>query len=390
MKNLDLNKYLIVIYSMYRIFIHPDTIDSVLHIHKEMQKGGGRTTVPSYSQYGSKSQSLLQTFQKTGWKQSALQKRFKNLDDSMIQNGHVQNEERLRAFVDIWYNEIGEFSTIQDMLIKLGLQKQAAKRADVAISPLLNTCYTYSQLIQIAIHYLMGYYDPITPSTTTHFYKPEIVNSWIVYPTHRGKHISVMNFSKSCAKSHIHELNKIIHHTFFKPTHNLFFHTTSWRYCKRIFKELNHLSGQPCLDFGIRPSFYMSEKIKYAIEWGTKKQTQFSNELGTIIFSIPKKLPPDIYYKDLIDEEWSDTILKSRTCVVGIPDDENISEVNGYDLVYGDMLANSQDLTSINQFIPRPHTPPKKQLASKTTYGDTFIKGCMVGCIFYNKNESST
>ena len=66
---------------MNRNFIHPETIYNVSQLNEELKKGGGRTATKS--SYGPKSQSLLQTFQSTGWKQSTLQKRFKNLTDEL-------------------------------------------------------------------------------------------------------------------------------------------------------------------------------------------------------------------------------------------------------------------------------------------------------------------
>ena len=363
--------------------IHPDILYSVSCIYEELKKGGGIST--KKITYGPKSQSLIQTFKTLGWKQSVLQKRFKNLTDEMLHDENELNEEHLRVFANLWYDEIGFDTTIAKTLINMGLTATVAKKADVAISPLIGTCYTESQIIQIAIQYLLGYYNPITPPNATHFYKADIVNEWIVYYTGKNVQIPIINLHKSCNLNILPTLHKNIHHNFSRPGHKLYFHTTSWAYCISILDGIDHSAGHKCLDFGVSPSFYVSEKMRHAIEWGNTKRANFLNELGTIIFSIPDTIPSNIYYKELKGQEWNTVTIKSRKCIKIPESAHDIPELNIYDIVYGNMLMNSYEVKKGD--ITIPHNPPKKQLASKSSTGDIFLQGCIVGCIVFNKNE---
>ena len=371
---------------MGRFYIHPETYGNMWNVHQKLMNGGGKTV----SRHGSKSRSLLQTFQKTGWKQSVLQKQFKSLTDKMLQNNDEQDTERLRVFADIWFEELGFDTSIEKTLLNMGLTVRAANIADQAISPLLYTCYSHKQIIQIAIQYLLGYYKPLTPPNGTHFYRPELHDQWIPYTTTNGDTIPVMNYKLSCVNTQTENLNKLLTSTFLKPNHTLFYHTTSWASCKSILREINHLSGMPCLDFGICPSFYMTDMLQHALDWGVIRGPNFLNELGTVIFSIPNNLPSKIRYKELQGEEWKSVVIQSRLCTTNcLPDDQNIPEVDAYDFIFGDMLKNSSAIKKKKQTDPITHTPPKKQLVSKTNRGDIFLQECIVGCIFYNKNDSS-
>jgi hypothetical protein len=369
---------------MPRFYIHPETYGNMLNVHQTLMIGGGRTV----TRYGSKSHSLLQTFQKTGWKQSVLQKQFKSLTDKMLQNNDEQDTERVRVFADIWFEELGFDTSIAKTLLNMGLTTRAANSADQAISPLLYTCYSHKQNIQIAIQYLLGYYKQLTPQNGTYFYKPELRDQWIPYTTINGDTIPVMNYSKSCTITQKDELESLLHSTFSKANHMLFYHTSSWSSCKSIMREINHLSGMPCLDFGVLPSFYMTNVLQHALEWGSVRSANFSNEVGTVIFSIPTILPSKLRYKHLQGEEWKSVMIQSRICnTIDIPEDQNIPQVQGYDFIFGDILKNSISIKKGKTTLPIPHDPPKKQLASKTNRGDIFLQNCIVGCIFFNKNE---
>jgi hypothetical protein len=287
------------------------------------------------------------------------------------------HQSTVRGFGTVWYEEQGFDRTIANTLINLGITPSLAKQADFAISPLQNTCYTNAQLIQIAIQYVMGEFKPMTPPDTSHFFSPNRIEEWISY---RNTHL--MNIKEVCSTTLATKLE-----TFLKPIVKddtlCFFHTTSWENSIRIVTQLDHKNGNPCLDFGVTPSFYVSDKLVHALEWGEHLQKRHSNEIATVLFAIPTSFPRHLRVKELGGAEWKSAVVKSRHCVRLEPHEVNIPEIAHYDLVYGDMLANPQQVLENKQ--PRTHKPPKKQLASKSYNADRFLHDCIVGIFVYSK-----
>jgi hypothetical protein len=345
------------------------------------QMNGGGAVGASTSRNGRKKR-LLQKFREIGWKQSILQKRFKNLREGMMYMDY-REEELIRGFVYIWFEEIGFDTTIEKTLKTMGVEEEVAKKIEIVIAPLYNTCYTDTQLIQIAIQSMLGYFKPLTDANITHFYNPEILNTWIPY-TNRQVSIQFMNLSKSCSLRLESKLHTILSTTIYKNGYTAFFHTSSWEYCLRILTKLNHTLGVDCLDFGVTPSFYVSNTLSSALDWGEKKSKLFNNEIATLLFLIPNTIPEYLKYKKLVGEEWKSATIKSRKCIKLDYDAIEISEIESYDLVYGNMVANPSFVKKGS--IPLAHKPPKKQLASKSEAADRFLQECIVGCLFFNKN----
>jgi hypothetical protein len=336
--------------------------------------GGGMTK--STHRKGRK-QSLINLFRKAGWKQSTLDQKFRTLTDDMLSQNDI-HKSTVQAFGSLWYDEQGFDTSIGKTLVNLGFSISIAKQSDYAISPLQNTCYTNAQLIQIAIQYAMGYYKPMTAPNTTHFYSPTQLEEWIPY---RNTHI--MNIKESCSTALIPKLDTFMKLILKQDTH-YFFHTTSWESSLRILTQLDHTNGHKCSDFGVTPSFYMSDKLAHALKWGEHLQRKHTNEIATVLFAIPAILPSHLRYKEIKGNIWKSAVVKSRQCVRLEPHETNIPEIALYDLVYGDMLANPEEVTKNKS--PRTHNPSKKQLASKSYRADEFLQGCIIGIFIYAKN----
>jgi len=360
----------------------PDYVmETVKYISHEMNimKGGG------YSKPSGQKRSMYTAFKKTGWTAPSLDARLGPLTNDMIEDD-IQNDDYIRGFSSLWFDEQGFDTTISQTLLNMGIDMKSAKKAEEAIGSLYNTCYTNKQLIQIAIQYLMGYYKPLTAVNRTYYYKPAIINEWILFKKQNFKEIPIMNISVPCSITLSSALEQQLTTKFGNNRHSLFYHTTSWESCLRIMIELRHTAGHKCMDFGVTSSFYVSDSIQNALDWGEKKDKKFGHEIATLIFSIPKIKPNHLRYKVLEGPEWSSAMIKSRKCVKLKIGEKNISEITNYDLIYGDMLANPQPV--VQGADPVAHTPPKKQLASKSDAADKFLQECIVGCLFFKKNPN--
>ena len=194
-----------------------------------------------------------------------------------------------------------------------------------------------------------------------------------------------MNIRESCSTTIDSKLEAFLKPVMKQDT-RWFFHTTSWENSIRILTELDHKKGNICLDFGVTPSFYMSNTLMNALKWGEHLQKKYGNEIATVLFAIPTTLPSHLQYKELKGAIWKTSVVKSRQCVPLEPHETNIPEIAPYDLVFGDMVANPQQV--IENKSPRTHTPPKKQLASKSYEADRFLQSCIVGILMYTKQTT--
>jgi len=125
------------------------------------------------------------------------------------------------------------------------------------------------------------------------------------------------------------------------------------------------------------------------LDWGYALSEKFDQEVAILVFSLPDSFPSTLRVKHLEGEEWSTVTQEARKC---IPEpqqirDRVVPEINSirrYDFLYGEMVANTEDVFRRGA-VPRPHTPPKTQLTSKTRKGDAFLQEHLVGCLFFQK-----
>jgi hypothetical protein len=69
----------------------------------------------------------------------------------------------------------------------------------------------------------------------------------------------------------------------------------------------------------------------------------------------------------------------SRLC----SDANDLRLIRRIDLLYGDIVQNVSVVRRGATLLS--HTPPKKQLGSKSDASDDFIHECLVGCIYFQK-----
>jgi hypothetical protein len=275
----------------------------------------------------------------------------------------------------------GQRGTIYDSLRALGVRDEVARKVEYVLEPLEDTCYTKSQLLDIAIEYLTGKYKPNTSLTTTHPIEPSNLNVWFPY-TYQEKSLFVYNIPYRChTKEAVQQFANALRIIPLDGQSDIRFHATSWGSAFRIMDAIDHGAGRACLDFGIRPGFYMSTTIDDCIEWCVNNSDRWSNETAIFVFQIPNPLPTDIRIKYIEGEEWTAITKESRECKTLAPE---IRPLRGYDLLYGDMVRNTYNVrTGIN--TPKPHHPPKKQLVGKTDKADEFLHRSLVGCVFFQK-----
>jgi hypothetical protein len=152
-----------------------------------------------------------------------------------------------------------------------------------------------------------------------------------------------------------------------------------------IQNKLNHSRGRTCLDFGINPSFYMSEVLEDAIYWGTRNTNRWHNEIAIVVFALPQVFPLELNVCCLKGDKWARITRESRMCTQKI---DEISEIRDCHMVYGDMVYNVEETKAGAQ--PLTHRVPKRQLASKDDVSDRYLQQHILGCIFFENTTAAT
>jgi hypothetical protein len=269
---------------------------------------------------------------------------------------------------------------VASSLIRIGLSNDIALQLEYVVQPLNGNSYTDIQIIDTAIFYLLGYYKPLTPPDAKHIIHSEITDSWVNY-SHELKTISIYNISKHCSVSNLSHFNSVIATTLRRDDCTMYFHTTSWKGSLSITEGISRLVSRPCLDFGILPGFYLSTTSRDAIGWGQANSRIWSNEVAIMIFCIPNNvIPSHLKFKELIGDEWMQVTSHSRQC----KDTFDLKLIKSIDILYGDMVQNASVVRDGG--LPVAHTPPRKQLVSKSDAGDSFIYNCLVGCMYFQKS----
>lgn len=307
---------------------------------------------------------------------------------------------------------IGFKGTISKTLYSLGFTKRIAEHTEKRLEPFIDTCYTDSQLIDMAIEQIFGllYNNIIHDESRTHYFTPpssvsnnewfEVDNSNNLHNSHnKNKTYNVYNASFKVNTAHTESVHKAIYdiiqnknqnqntkknNTCYEDN-NIFFHTTTWECTKSIMFEIMHSIGRKCLDFGLLPGFYMGTKIQDTLEWGEKisKNMGDKSEIATIVFAIPQKYPDNIRYNELSGKDWEEVVSKSRKCK-GTRFEREIDNVYGYDLIYGPMAANPKKIKLDNE-VPQKTKDNKMQLVSKSDLADSFVQKNILGIIYYKK-----
>ena len=254
-----------------------------------------------------------------------------------------------------------------DLLHAAGLSKRLARKLSDIIEPLYNTCYTRSQLLEIAIEYALEKYEKVMKPGQEYYIGTPASDIWT--PNLIFK--SVYNVS-----GRVCEVNLLRSFPGNNPSERLFFHATNIRSALQIVNQgISHRRGRECLDFGIYPSFYMTPDLSAAFEWSKKKKQVWQGEMCILVYSIPYNSWNVLNGKwfNSADSQWTDLVTSSRRCGV------ESNDLDLFDAVYGPMAAN---IEYIKNKLARPHKTPKFQLASKSIASDRYFKTCFAGAIF--------
>lgn len=355
-------------YDQYADYAREDVIEYVLTGEGDLIDSQGERT---------DTQALMDQIVELGWNPTFVAVAFSRLDDTLLL------EYPSRLFIEDYFKALIRRPNVQlsikESLLRIGLRSEVAYAVEPLLEPLQGSSYTDNQILDTAVYYLLEQYSPITEPHTSHLLRPDTVDEWF---SHKPN-VSVFNMSQPCSSKAVSAIEEALSFIPVKPTHKYFFHTTSWKGSLSIMEFLDRSVGRRCLDFGIYPGFYMSETVLDCLVCGAKKNKLWGNETAIMIFSVPNTLPPQISYKELRGHEWSSITRQSREC----KERQELPSIRSTDLLYGDVVGNP---IAVEQGVEAPttHSPPKKQLVSKTDAGDAFIHTCLIGCIYFRKQTS--
>lgn len=373
-------------------------IDEYIERQKNLTEGGGsrggsrKVATRRSSRFVSATRlmPILRRMSDAGFRKSIID-RYSFLTDDMLLDYHgdifaigvIQNYARRFSHDD----------TISTTLKKIGLRHTKAIHVQEILEPLLGECYTYAQIIDIAIEYLFGRcFQTIGKKNDTHYLNADVINTW-----NDANGRQIYNASIRCDSPSAHRalLNAIQTAVPITDNHknndknndiyNIYYHTTSWEGALSIMDGgINHSAGRKCLDFGWQGGFYIGDSAENAIQWGVKRSAATQHETAILLFRLSaadidaKKLR----YRELKGDEWKKITKKSRMCLGGTYNEMN--ELRRIDYIYGPMVRNVEEVAR-GMGEPRAHTPPKYQLVSKTDDGDEYLHDNIIGCVFFQK-----
>lgn len=193
---------------------------------------------------------------------------------------------------------------------------------------------------------------------------------------------------------------------------SLLFHATTWRNASSICtRGLRHFRGKDCLDFGVSPSFYLTDDLTVAVEWGEEHELAWEYEVAILVFSLPFEKMDEracaalhrwrgatssssssqtsqnsntskrsgglkcCFLGKTPNDRWSELVSRSRLC------EDN--ELDDYDVVIGPMLRNVRAV--LKGKPARAHTDARMQMAIKSNSGDRLLNDSLVGVIWMQK-----
>jgi hypothetical protein len=337
--------------------------------------GYGKTRSPKYT----RTVTFLYKLQELGWREDFIASNFSYMHDELISNWPDSLLIAL-IFSNIIRNRVAAHHTIKESLFIIGLRNSISSKLFVILQPLEDSSYTKEQLLNIGIEFILGKYEPITPPNTSHLFYPEIVNKW-TNAIINERSCSIYNIPYQCDTNNgMNQLREALQIHKRSDNTTYYFHATSWRSSKSIVRRIDHQKGRPCLDFGIRPGFYMTPSMETCIDWCRKNKNRWGNETVIVVFEIPNQLSSYLDTKYLDGTEWIQVTKEAREC----KSEEEIDMIYNYDLIYGNMVSNPTMVHQCKE-LPNHHHPPKKQLMSRTNKADRFIHQCMMGCIYFQK-----
>lgn len=314
----------------------------------------------------------ISKFQSLGFKKSFVENRLQNIKEKDIED--IPLDVIVTGFANAWIHQKGD---IDNTLENMGLNKSTTEELAAVLKPLHGSSYTDTQLYNIGIGYLLGYYKPARGSKAKFFRSANHVDTWI-----NEGNVPFINIGHACRRLYESTVEAAINRLYSANNGEttLYYHATSWSYAMSILEYIDFTRGSRCQDFGITPGFYLSDVLENALDWGEKKSRLFKNEVAIIIFHIPQSITKDTHYRILDGKLWSKVVKESRLCAQS----NELVEIRNYDFLYGSMLANP---TAVRDGLEEPveHGSAKKQLVSRSRRGDAFLQSHILGCIYFQK-----
>jgi hypothetical protein len=319
----------------------------------------------------------IDKFQSIGFKKSQVQRRLQHIKEKDIDDFPV--DVIVTGFAHAWHHaKRNQGGDIERTLTDMALNKSTAEELAAVLRPLQGSCYTDSQLYNIGVGYLLGYYKPARGPKAKFFRSANQINTWL---TEEGDH-PFINIGHLCSPINAPTVKAALNTLYSanQEQSEFYYHATSWSYAASILEYIDFTRGSRCQDFGITPGFYLSDVLEHALDWGEKKSRLFKNEVAIIVFRVPQRIMKDMHYRVLDGSLWSRVVKESRLCI----GTNEVAEIRGDDFLYGSMLANP---SAVRDGLEEPveHAVPKKQLVSRSRRADAFLQGCIVGCIYFQK-----
>jgi len=234
------------------------TIDGFDDIMEILQNGGSETRTRTRVRVQPQIRMLLQRFETLGWDPVFLGHTFRPLTDQQL------SEIPDLIFIEHWAKQtIQSKETIRESLESIGLTPHVVRHLNDICAPLIGSSYSNQQILDVAIEYWVGRYNPLTGITATHLTPQDKRNEWR-YDAHLNTNI--LNIPSRCS-THL-DIEAIVQTI---PAHNpvhsqLHFHTTSSRGCVSILDGMKGRTGRICLDFGIKPGIYCSQTMQDSLD----------------------------------------------------------------------------------------------------------------------------
>ena len=353
--------------------VDPSVLDYFSRLASRQRTAGAKTKKKPTKPQERVRQSI-DKFQSIGFKKSQVQRRLQHIKEKDINDFPL--DVIVSGFAHAWSRQAGD---IDRTLTDMALNKSTAEELAAVLRPLQGSCYTDTQLYNIGVGYLLGYYKPARGPKAQFFHKTGQTNTWIQPEPTATPYI---NIPRACTTSALTPVDAALntHYSANQEQSTFYYHATSWSYAASILEYIDFTRGSRCQDFGLTPGFYLSDVLEHAINWGEKKSRLFKNEVAIVVFRIPQRIMKDMHYRVLDGSLWSRVVKESRRCI----GTNEVAEIRGDDFLYGSMVANPQGVRDGLE-EPVEHAVPKKQLVSRSRRADAFLQGCIAGCIYFQK-----
>jgi len=318
-----------------------------------------------------------------GWRADYVLKTFRHMNDVLIMNWpeRLLTDDLFRLLI----RQQGWLGSLRASLCGIGLRAEVAAYLDNVFGPLLGTGYTRIQVMDKVIDWLQRYDRPIRSLDTVHPLPPGVVGQW-VERTYRSKLVQIHCLPVSCEEEiakkacndAIGALSGVVGAGY---EYDYYYHGTSWRSSFRVIDCISRYGiTTRCLDFGAYPGFHMFPDCDDCVEWCALNRLRWGGETAILVYRLPKSVLTSAGTKHLEGEEWWTVTRKSRqsTC------EYEVREIRDYDFVYGNQVANADDVL-LGTEAPRPHDPPRKQLVGRSDVAEEVVHHGLVGCLYFQK-----